>query len=256
MPINYHSTQKEASKALMTELIFHPPPPAYLCINPKPKTMKKHLTALLLVMLSLPTFAGDIAKPGYIINLSGDTLRGKILLHETKKGYYDLIEVFVSIKFQDSSGSAVSYQPGQIQGFGYTMGSDSSYIHFRSFADVEMKGTFGVKKENVFLLRECSGIIDVFYLYHKNEAFIQSSRSPEVYIISHHDSSSGKLTWIPYDKIKFGSNQLIYRKTTITPYLKDWPEDNLNEVPKEMTIPTLFMVFSSYNLWWYLQHKL
>lgn len=218
--------------------------------------MKRHLTALVMVMLSLPTLAGDIIKPGYIINLNGDTLRGKVLLHETKKGYYDLIELFVSIKFQDTIGNAVVYHPGQIQGFGYTFGSDSSYIHFRSFSNVEMKGTFGIKKENVFLLRECSGIIEVYYLYHKNDALIQSSKTPEVYIISHHDSSAAKLTWIPNDKIKFGSNQLIYRKTTIAPYLKDWPEDNLNEVPKEMPIPTLFMVFSSYNLWWALQHKL
>lgn len=218
--------------------------------------MKRHLTALFMVLLSLPTLAGEISKPGYIINLNGDTLRGKVLLRETRKGYYNMTEVFVNIKFQDTLGNAVVYQPGQIQGFGYTLGSDSSYIHFRSFSNVEMKGTFGIKKENVFLLRECGGIIEVFYLYHKNDALIQSSWTPEVYIISHHDSSAAKLTWIPFDKIKFGSNQLIYKKTTIAPYLKDWPEDNLKEVPKEMPIPTLFMVFSSYNLWWELQHKL
>lgn len=217
--------------------------------------MNKHLFTLLFVALTSPSLAADIVKPAYIISPGGDTIPGQILLRETKKGHYNFAELFISIRFKDSTGIEKIYSPAQIRGFGYTFGSDSSYAHFLSFANVEMRGTFGTKKETVFLVRECSGIIDVYYIYHKNDAFVQTSWMPEVYLYPHHDSSAARLTWIPYDKLQFGSNALIYKKTTISPYLKEWPEENLAEVPKEFPISTLFMVVSSYNLWWRLHHQ-
>ena len=206
----------------------------------------KHLTLIILFFsLYIPrSTASDVEKKGYIITNNGDSIPGNILLRK-ELGNVSMIELFSRVRFVDSTGKRTDYKPGDLKAFGLAMVNDSIFSHFVSFYNVEMTASFGSKKENVFLLKEVEGRVEVYHLLHPVFNGTYSAQVPELYLLA--DKENNILVRIKPRKMKV---PMRFKRSDILPHLKDWPESEYGKIHEELSPFEVMECVAAYNNWW------
>lgn len=197
------------------------------------------------------TAALDIELNGYIITNDGDTVRGRIILEGSKPERYNLLNIYKMIKFTDSIGKTpAAYTPAQIAGYGFAWEGDSCTEHFRSFSQIEMTASFGTKNEDAFLNRKLTGAIEVYQVYHKNDAFVQISWLPDLYLLPVSDTSRhGRPDLLRIYYIDSGKKTVMYKREVLIPYLQGWPREKIDEIKKKVTTLDVYLIINAYNEW-------
>jgi hypothetical protein len=154
------------------------------------------------------------------------------------------LQFYIQARFQDSAGKKTNFKPSELKGYGFSPTNDSLMVHFVSFADVEMQGSLGIKKEDVFLQRIVKGHAPLYYLFHGNYTGYTSAQIPEVYILD------PKQPTVPcVIKPKALKLPTRYRKSDILPHPEDWPEEEYSKIHDELSFSEVVSCLIAYNLW-------
>jgi hypothetical protein len=201
------------------------------------------LIILLGFCVTMPAQASEVEKKGYIITNDGDTVHGTIFLRK-ENGSISSLQFFFMVKFSDSTGAKKTYKPGELKGYGLMFINDTTISHLQSFNDVEMQGPIGKKKESAFLLREVSGAVELYYLFHEENNGFQRSRIPEIYMLIANEPGTPVRI-----KPKTFKVPLRYKRSDILQFLKDWPETEYSKIHEELSAIEVMTCVATYNDW-------
>jgi hypothetical protein len=113
-----------------------------------------------------------------------------------------------------------------------------------------MTASFGTKNEDAFLSRKLTGAIEVYQVYHKNDAVIQVSWLPDLYLLPVNDTSAqGRPALLRIYYIDPDKNTVMYKREVLLPYLREWPEKKINEIKKKVSTLDVYLIINSYNEW-------
>jgi hypothetical protein len=89
------------------------------------------------------------------------------------------------VKSSDNTGAKMNYKPGELKRYGQMFIYDATISYFKSFDDVEMRGSIDTKKEFPFLLKKLSVRVELYFLLHEENNRFQRSKTPEIYLFMH-----------------------------------------------------------------------
>jgi hypothetical protein len=195
------------------------------------------------ILLPLLIANRDMIKPGYIINLQGDTIRGYIHVPVDGNNKIKSAELFSHLDFSDSTGVRKRYKANDIIGFG-GMISDSVISHVVSYENVKMGGYFADKtRKRVFLQRLEEGPVSVFYLEHRNYGY-GVIEVGEVYLkpLANEDRLIKLDRGLPFTKFSVKKDQVL-------PHLRQWPIAESRNYPSQLELQQLVWMVKDYNHW-------
>ncbi len=178
--------------------------------------MKNILTTFIL-FLGFNLDAQQTFVPGYVVELSGDTLKGEIKINPKKE-----LDLYTRVAFKDANGLQKTYKPGKIKSYGFDKSVFISGVN---------------DDEPVFLKVLSSGILNLYSLQYE---VLQMNE-----LKTKHDYFMKPRSGESLIKIKHGrfKKQLAEHMADATELVKKIEED------KHLEFENIALVFDQYNTW-------
>jgi hypothetical protein len=172
-------------------------------------------TFILSIVCSL--LLSQTEKPGYIVTMKGDTVKGTVKLNPKKEA-----EVFEKVNFKDQSGVQKNYKASKIKAYGV------EDIHYRSVFEGD---------EAVFYRVVVSGDINLYEIVVEAVRMNEVTQDHEYYFT---DSNNKKLVRVKENKFK---KQMTERMKDNTSFIEEYGDD------QEFNTEIAAEVISRYNAW-------
>lgn len=179
--------------------------------------MKKTVLTSALFLSFCVTFSQITFVKGYMINLTGDTVKGEIKMNPKKE-----LDNYAKVFFKDPSGIQKNYKPDKIKGYGF----DNKH-----FITSKYDG------EPTFFKVLSRGHIMLFEMMYEMQLMNEISQKTEYYLAKKEDTE--------YEKLKENK----YKKQ-LTELMKDNPEILANaDEGKKFEIEKVVEIVNQYNDW-------